>query len=185
MKTALALVALSLLLTGCTPTTPSTPDGPGDSAGGDAVAPCFVGQWDLDVARYEDDAEFFLIETGAPVTDLAISGTQVMGIAADGQVTLGTNLTATTTYSLGATTHTTTSSTTNLGLGAWSSSGPVALVIDDFSFSESTVSTSEPGAPEFSGCDLSTISSIDVQCEDDTLFLIGTDAPFGSYWTRR
>lgn len=185
MKTRILITALGLLmLSGCTPPA-STPSGSDDSvsSGGDATSPCFVGQWDLDLTHYQDDAAFFAAETGVPISSLTITGNQTLSISADGQITLGTNLSSVTVVTGVADPLTSTS--TNLGLGSWTSPDEGTLTISDFSFSESTVRTSIEGAPVFSGCDFTEVPRADIQCEGDTLFIIGPDAPYGTYWTRR
>jgi hypothetical protein len=186
MKTRFAALAVAaLLLTGCTPTTTATTDRPaGDSAGGEGVPPCFVGQWDLNVAQFQDDAEFFLLDSQVPIESLALSGSQVLSISADGLVTLGTRLTSTTTLTSLVGGQSLVTTTTSLGDGAWTSSGPTVLSISDFSFSESTVTNDDPTIPHVAGCDFTGVPVVDVQCDEDTLFLIGPDAPYGAYFTR-
>jgi hypothetical protein len=183
MKTTTALLALSLLLlTGCTPTsTPTPPER--DSAGGEAVPPCLVGEWDLDLAHYQDDVEFFAEQSGLPLESLALSGTQLLTFSADGQVTLGTDLTAD--ASVPGLPRPLSSTNTNFGIGSWSTEGSTTLTITDFSFTFSEVVPSEPGAPSFGGCDFTEVPVADFVCEEDSLFIIGPEAPYGSYWTRR
>lgn len=187
MKTATVTLALGiLLLAGCTPTTPTTSDrSDDDSSGGETMPPCLVGTWDLDVERYQDDTDFYITESGLPIANLDLSGTQVLSFGADGQVTLGTNLTADTTLEVPGASRPMSTTTTNLGDGGWTLNDDGTVTIDNFSFSETTVSLSDPGAPEFAGCDFTTVPTVDTQCEGDTLFLIGPDAPYGTYWTRR
>ena len=186
MKIATASIALSaLLLAGCTPTTTTTLEDPADySAGGEGVPPCFVGQWDLDVAQFQSDVALFLDED-LPIESLELSGNQVLGIAADGQITLGTNLTTATTLTALVGGQSLVTTTTNLGEGAWTSGDPGELSVSDFSFSEQTVTNDDPNVPHFTGCDFTVVPAVDVECEGDRLFLVGPGAPYGTYWDRR
>ena len=188
MKTKILLVALGLLvLSGCTPTTSSTtpPAGGDDSSGADVSAPCFVGTWDLDVAQFEDDATPFASTEGVPLAELFVGGTQSLEITADGRVVLRTDLTVDSRVESGAFTHSWSSNTLNHGDGNWSSTSDDMLTISDFDFYTSEVTTSEEGAPVFSGCDFTAVPSVHVECDQDRLFLTGPDAPYGTYWTRR
>jgi len=186
MKTRFAAIAVAaLLLVGCTPTTTTTPDSPdGDSAGGEGVPPCFVGQWDLDVAQFQSDAALFLDED-LPIESLEISGNQVLSISADGLITLGTNLTTATTLTALVGGQRLETTTTNLGDGTWTSGGPGELSVSDFSFAEQTVTNDDPNVPHFTGCDFTEVPAVDVECEGDRLFLVGPGAPYGTYWDRR
>jgi hypothetical protein len=119
-----------------------------------------------------------------PLDELFIGGTQSLEITADGRITLRTDLTADSRVSAGDFSHAWSSNTTNHGDGNWTSTDDT-LTVSDFAFYTSEVTVSEEGAPEFGGCDFSTVPTVAVECEEDRLFLAGSDAAFGSYWNRR
>ena len=179
MRTVPSITAVVLLgaLTACSAApAPSEPD--------EAEAACEVGSWQLDVADYEAQALAYLLDTGIPVGDYALTGSGSLDIGADGFLTGVVDVTSTATLE---------------PPGA----GPVTIEVpSSYTYSGQWAAGAEPGTIDLTDwgqvadvgadddgtipplLDFEDVPTVTSECTADTLRLQGPDAPLSALWHR-
>jgi hypothetical protein len=193
-----ATVSLSLLLTGCggdgtpevtgtlptltpgasqTPSPSASPTASASSDVGVGDTACLEGRWGLDVADYGSQSATYIKGLGVPLGGLEMSGTQIVGFRATGDMSISTDLRTDAVVAGVAIS----ASDQSAGSGEWGWNEDSTLQVDEFSY---TVEPTVPpaGAPYVQGIDWT--QPITVVCDGDRLELRGSTAPLTGRFTR-
>jgi hypothetical protein len=182
-KPAVALAAMTLLvLTGCSAGTGTSGDEGTPPA--DAEVPCLVGTWNLDVPDYEAQTGQYLLETGIPIVEYAMTGSGEVTFTADGSLSTDINLLVDAVMEAGGTRVLIEQSSVYTGSGDWADgAAPDTIDLTNWASVQGlgAADSSDGALPPVTFFDIPSLTAV---CTADTLTLQGPDAPFSSNWTR-